>query len=277
MIKPRIWALAIAILAAQITLFVYETRPVRQIERIMDQQNLTAAVVAYGHAGEKPEIIELGANASRAFPYFSLSKPITAEMARMSFDLDEKVQGATVRQILQHTGGWDSAIAGDPLTSSGHADCTDIPVPNRQFRPGERYAYSNLGYCILGKAIEGKTGLSYREAVNRAIPETRSMGFAPYLGPAGGWSGTAEQYFAFASRPLPISVSGVKIPDQPLRYGLGWAISPERAFTHFGYHRDAFTVAYRKDKFIVVALFEGNPSNIRQAKLDLPRALSALE
>lgn len=277
MIRPRIWALALVIVVAQIAMFAYEARSVRQIERIMDQQGLTAAVIAYGQAGEEPDIIELGADASRVFPYFSLSKPITAEVTRMTFDLDDKVEGATVRQILQHTAGWDSSIARDPVTSGDHADCADIPAPVKKFRPGERYAYSNLGYCILGKAIEKKTGISYREAVNRAIPESRLMGFDPYLGPAGGWSGTAEQYFAFASRPLPGIEIAVDIPDTPLRHGLGWAISPEGVYSHFGSLTGAFTVAYRRDEFVAVILFEGNPINISQAKASVRSVLSTLD
>jgi N-acyl-D-amino-acid deacylase len=37
------------------------------------------------------------------------------------------------------------------------------------FDPGERYAYSNLGYCLLGRVIEKITGLPYDEYVKQKV------------------------------------------------------------------------------------------------------------
>ncbi len=37
------------------------------------------------------------------------------------------------------------------------------------FDPGERYAYSNFGYCLLGRVIEHKTGKPYGVAVRELV------------------------------------------------------------------------------------------------------------
>ena len=37
------------------------------------------------------------------------------------------------------------------------------------FNPGERYAYSNFGYCLLGRVIEKVTGRTYEDYVRREI------------------------------------------------------------------------------------------------------------
>ena len=38
-----------------------------------------------------------------------------------------------------------------------------------QSDPGSRYAYSNFGYCLLGRVIEKKTGLTYEQYVQQNI------------------------------------------------------------------------------------------------------------
>ncbi|MBC7815385.1 MAG: beta-lactamase family protein [Planctomycetaceae bacterium] len=37
------------------------------------------------------------------------------------------------------------------------------------FTPGERYAYSNFGYCLLGRVLERLDGVSYYESVRRRV------------------------------------------------------------------------------------------------------------
>ena len=37
------------------------------------------------------------------------------------------------------------------------------------FSPGERYAYSNFGYCALGRVIEQASGMSYEDYVRREV------------------------------------------------------------------------------------------------------------
>jgi CubicO group peptidase (beta-lactamase class C family) len=93
----------------------------------------------------------------------------------------------TIRQLLQHTAGWDSAKGFDPmfattLIATETGDSTE-PLPpaavvrymierrRLDFAPGTRFAYSNFGYCVLGRVIEASTGASYADAVRRLVLE----------------------------------------------------------------------------------------------------------
>jgi CubicO group peptidase (beta-lactamase class C family) len=249
-----------------------------QIEAEMAQHGLSAANIALGRAGQAPQRIAINTAHGVQRPYYSISKPLTAAAALRVLAPDDEVSGASVRQLLQHTAGWDRAIAGDPVTAgTTGAACTDLPAPPRQFQPGGRYAYSNIGYCLVGKALETRTGEPYRATVNRLFPETRAMGFDPVLGPAGGWSGTAEQFYLFAARPLPAGTLQIAVPRPgDLPYGLGWAIGPDHV-THFGAHGSNFTLVVKRGDFVAVALFAGRPPDDALAAKALRARLLALD
>ena len=92
--------------------------------------------------------------------------------------LDPRVEQITVRHLLNHTAGW-SRYAGDPIFNPLYiARKMNVPAPasfdhileytlQRQlnFDPGARYSYSNMGYAILGKIIERKSGMPYQDYV----------------------------------------------------------------------------------------------------------------
>ncbi len=141
------------------------------------------------------------------FRLASVSKPITAVAAlrlvdeeRIELDApilkyvaieaptpetDPRWKEITVRHCLQHLGGWDRSKSWDPMSSRGARFITkelNRPLPVtvedilRVMRrrpldtdPGSTYAYSNFGYCLLGRAIERATGQSYAEAVQRLV------------------------------------------------------------------------------------------------------------
>lgn len=143
------------------------------------------------------------------FRIASVSKPITAvavlrlvEAGRL--DLDDKVfdrlpqfplsaeQGGdprlaqiTIRQLLTHTAGWDRDKSFDPMfipfkaaeaigVSPPADPATIIRYMQRQpldFEPGQKYAYSNFGYCLLGRVIEQATGKNYAGAVRELVLE----------------------------------------------------------------------------------------------------------
>src|SRR5262249_30274495 len=89
--------------------------------------------------------------------------------------MDPRLPTITVRQLLQHTGGWDSSLSGDPMFNStaialaaGTAPPASAETVVRymlgrplDFAPGTRYAYSNFGYNVLGRIIERVSGQSY--------------------------------------------------------------------------------------------------------------------
>jgi len=89
---------------------------------------------------------------------------------------DPRLERITLRDLLQHSGGWHRGWAGDPMfrpTLSDIARAMQRPetlssqeligfMMGRplQFAPGSRSAYSNLGYAVLGQVIEQLSGQS---------------------------------------------------------------------------------------------------------------------
>jgi N-acyl-D-amino-acid deacylase len=141
------------------------------------------------------------------FRIASISKPFTAvaalklvEAGRLdpdarAFDLlplkplaggkrpDARLKLITIRHLLHHTGGWDRDKSGDPMFRPGaiaHAAALASP-PNQEtiirymlsqkldFAPGSRYAYSNFGYCVLGRIIARVSGFPYDRFVQQSV------------------------------------------------------------------------------------------------------------
>jgi N-acyl-D-amino-acid deacylase len=98
---------------------------------------------------------------------------------------DPRVHAITVRHLLQHSGGFDRARSGDVVflphapraaKRQGAALPPDCPAVLRDtleyaldFAPGSRYAYSNIGYCILGRIVERASGMPYEAYVRARI------------------------------------------------------------------------------------------------------------
>jgi len=96
---------------------------------------------------------------------------------------DGRLRKVTIRQLLQHTGGWDLEKSGDPMFRAVEiAEALGKPPPANavevirymlgqplDFDPGTSHVYSNFGYCLLGRVIEKATGRSYGTAVREAV------------------------------------------------------------------------------------------------------------
>ena len=141
------------------------------------------------------------------FRVASLSKPVTAiavmklvQDGRLDLDakvftllsditppagsnVDPRLASITVRELLEHSGGWDRALAFDPMFIPWvAADAVGDPRPAGprtiikymygeplQFDPGSSYAYSNYGYCLLGRVVEKITGQRYEDYVRNEL------------------------------------------------------------------------------------------------------------
>lgn len=143
------------------------------------------------------------------FRIASISKPITAvatlqliEQKRLNLDdnvfdildfneamqeagaaFDPRMKEITIRHLLEHRGGWDRDKSFDAMFKPvPFARRLNLPPPADQravilamfsqqldFSPGERYAYSNFGYNLLGRVIEHLTGLSYEQYVREKV------------------------------------------------------------------------------------------------------------
>jgi CubicO group peptidase (beta-lactamase class C family) len=98
---------------------------------------------------------------------------------------DKRLEEITVQHLLEHTAGWDRDTnpEGDPMFNAVKiAQAMNVPAPADalsviqyilqkplDFAPGTRFAYSNLGYNILGRIIEEITQTSYEAYVQSAI------------------------------------------------------------------------------------------------------------
>lgn len=189
----------------------------REVETFMDARKVPGGALAvvkdrrlvyargYGWADREKK---LPATADSLFRIASISKPFTAvavmklveenrlDLDARAFDIvklapvleagrepDARLGGITIRQLLQHTGGWDRDKSFDPMFRPGLiAGKTGTPAPAGaeavirymlgqplDFDPGTRYAYSNFGYCVLGRVIEIISGLPYEQFVREKV------------------------------------------------------------------------------------------------------------
>lgn len=236
------------------------------------------------------------------FRLASLSKPITAAAALKLheaglLDLDAKVfdildhieppPGAivdprladvTVLDLLRHSGGWDRNASFDPMFRSREiAAALGIPSPPDagaiirymmgqplDFDPGAKYAYSNFGYCLLGRVIERVSGESYDQYVKMAV-----LTPAAAVGMRLGRSLEADRaagevvYYDYSGAPLAQSVFAAGTVYVPWPYG-GFAIEPMDA--HGGWLASASDLL----KFLLAV--DGRavkPDILQQATIDL--------
>jgi CubicO group peptidase (beta-lactamase class C family) len=195
---------------------------------------------------------------SSLFRIASLSKPLTSaailrlrEQGRLGLEdkvfrkylvpapppgtaMDPRLLEVTVRRLLEHSGGWDRDASFDPMFRSkeisaalgkpGPASAADIVryMTGRRldFIPGARYAYSNFGYCILGRVIEKVTGKSYFEAMKELVLDPAGisgmrLGRTRLANRAGG----EVRYYDYLGAPLAPSVFPGDEEPVPWPYG----------------------------------------------------------
>jgi N-acyl-D-amino-acid deacylase len=156
---------------------------------------------------------------------------------------DTRWEKVTIRHCLQHTGGWDRDKTKGVGSRDNHAGYDPIGFPERikralkldgppspddivrymmgqplDFAPGAKMVYSNLGYLVLGRAIETVTGQKYEQwmranvlapiairdmALARAVPEKRPRMEARYYDGKGRTGSCLYPPRAGLSVPLP--------------------------------------------------------------------------
>jgi N-acyl-D-amino-acid deacylase len=192
------------------------------------------------------------------FGLASLSKPLTAlailwliehgmlNLDDRAFDILRDIQPApgarvdpelkkiTIRQLLNHTGGWDRNKSGDPANWEPQiAQALGVPAPVSpeqfisyimgtplDFAPGTEMEYSNVGYIILSRIIEKVSGQPYEAFIRKHVLEPAgtpgpfmSRGHRPYR------TNEAHRYLAGTSILLPPM-------DMPMVQGAGgWSAS----------------------------------------------------
>ena len=80
----------------------------------------------------------------------------------------------TVENLLEHLGGGWTNDGNDPMfknVTMNHSQLISWTLDNQALKtePGTSYAYSNFGFCVLGRIIEKKTGQSYEGWVKNNV------------------------------------------------------------------------------------------------------------
>lgn len=92
-----------------------------------------------------------------------LDRPVRTYLTEFRIADDEAAERITVRQLLNHTAGFE----GDIFTDTGVGDdCLEKYVATlhevpQLFPPGEQFSYNNAGYCVLGRLVEVLRGQPY--------------------------------------------------------------------------------------------------------------------
>lgn len=85
-----------------------------------------------------------------------------------------RLEAVTLDHLLTHTaGGWGNQ-KNDPMfrhKEMGHQELiqTTLDEAPLENEPGKAYAYSNFGYCLLGRVLEKQVGVSYTDLMRDLI------------------------------------------------------------------------------------------------------------
>ena len=89
----------------------------------------------------------------------------------------ENEKDLTLEQLLEHTAAgtvWSNTGGNDPMfwhTNYNFKQLIDWVLDTRDpdYLPGQHYAYSNFGYCLLGRVIEKLSGIDYESYVQENV------------------------------------------------------------------------------------------------------------
>ena len=132
------------------------------------------------------------------FDLASVSKQFTAAAVmllrrRGLLELDDEITkffpalpfpGVTVRHLLHHTGGLPDYMEWmeERAKESGVIPCNDAVVrflcesgEAAEFQPGEQWAYSNTGYCLLAEIVAQVSGMKFEDFLRQELFEPAGM------------------------------------------------------------------------------------------------------
>lgn len=227
------------------------------------------------------------------FRIASVSKPITATAVMMCIergllkpdsqvfgpqgilggDYSGDVAAVTVDHLLTHSSGGWANDKDDPMIKNPqmkHAELIAWTLENQKqtHKPGEHFAYSNFGYCVLGRVLEkvmklpydkliaqgvlSKCGITRMEIGGNTLAERRPqevMYVTPKPGAAygmnvarmdshGGWIATAGDLVRFASQLpgllKPESIRAMTTHGVSESYARGWNVNKVPNWWHGG-------------------------------------------
>lgn len=101
-----------------------------------------------------------------------LDSPVRRYLPELRLRDERAAAAVTVRQLLNHTAGWDGGDAwpdtgeGDDALARAVALLADLP---QQFAPGTAASYNNAGFLVAGRVVEAVTGDSFEKSLRRLV------------------------------------------------------------------------------------------------------------
>ncbi len=179
-------------------------RAIFDVEAILQQVSHSTPMVQYRYFNQQEVLLthnsgyadlnsRMKADGNTTFNAYSLTKTFTVvailQLAEQGLlQLDQPVNHylpkagvwptATIRQLLNHTAGIGNPMPLKWIHLADEHTMFDSRAFNeqilkqsilRKYMPGERFAYSNLGYIVAGQVIEAVTGLTYEQYITENI------------------------------------------------------------------------------------------------------------
>lgn len=168
----------------------------------------------------------------------------------------------TLGEVLSQTSGLRAAVTGQQVADLGDGDDAIVGAARlvvragNSRRPGSEWEYYNGNYFLAGAVLEALTGTTYESAMSRLLLRPWGLTATSFVAPdgltpgieygspvpsatyprgrrpSGGLCSSAADLLSFgehllASADLLAQVGRARTtPDDPMRYGLGWAIGP---------------------------------------------------
>ncbi|KJE77521.1 serine hydrolase domain-containing protein [Ferrimicrobium acidiphilum] len=150
-------------------------------------------VLSYGVFGSRGLDVVYRSPGSEVYPWASVSKLVAALAVHVAIE-DGSLQRTSrvgdfelsVEDLLSHASGLETGAVGEPrLLAPQHVE------PSRP--PHERRIYSNIGYELLGRSLEGSSGIRYQDYAIEAVLQPAGMTGAGFVSRSTGVTITAQE------------------------------------------------------------------------------------
>jgi CubicO group peptidase (beta-lactamase class C family) len=137
-----------------------------------------------------------------------------------------RLRAITLQHLLEHSAGGWANDSNDPMFQQPTLSRTELiswTLDNQPLRadPGVQYAYSNFGYCLLGRIIEHISGLSYGDFVRQSVLNPSGAGQMFLAGTAASDRADREAMYVGLNRAAPY---GIRIDRMDSHSG--WVATP---------------------------------------------------
>ncbi len=202
--------------------------------------------------------------------------------------VDKRWKQITVSHLLRHQGGWNRAKSGDPIDVG-----LDVLSFNRaapplttdhlirymlgrplDFDPGTQYAYSNFGYCLLGRVVEAASGRPYEDYVREEVLKPMDI-VSMRIGKSLLQDRAPGEVRYYHEPKTGRSVFGPKLGDQvPQPYG---AYCIEAMDSHGGWIASSVDLARFATALNTDSMYKVLPTNVREMMFRRPSGPSGFE